>query len=76
MMLTPKIAAEKIKCSIGLVYQLCREGSLPCFRIGGRRKRGKLLIREDELEAFLSRCRQGAAEASGSNAKAGDTHGN
>ena len=57
MMLTPKAAAEKIGVSSSLIYQLCSEGVIPCFRIGGKNKRGKVMIDERDLEVFIEQCR-------------------
>ena len=57
MMLTTKAAAERVGVSTSLVYQLCKDGLLPCFRIGGKDKRGKVLIDEKDLEAFVRKCR-------------------
>jgi excisionase family DNA binding protein len=57
-MLTPKKAAERIGVSSSLIYQLCSEGALRHFRFGGKNKRGKLMIDESDLVAFIERCRQ------------------
>jgi len=57
-MLTPKQAAERIGgVSASLVYQWCKEGLLPCFRFGGRGKRGKVMIRPEDLDRFIETCR-------------------
>jgi hypothetical protein len=40
-----------------LIYQWCDERRLPHYRVGGRGKRGKILIGQDDLEAFLHACR-------------------
>jgi excisionase family DNA binding protein len=57
MKLTPRQAAEKIGVSESLVYQLCQEKRLPHFRVGGEGRRGKSLIDEQDLEAFMQGCR-------------------
>ncbi len=59
-MLTAKQAAERIGVSDSLVYEWCRSGELVHFRFGRKGKRGKLLIDEKDLDAFLSVCRQEA----------------
>ena len=53
MNLTPKQAAEQIGVSAGLVYQWCQEGRLPCYRFGGRGRRGRILIDPADLAAFI-----------------------
>jgi excisionase family DNA binding protein len=58
MMLTPRIAAERMGVSSSLIYQLCKEGVLRHFRFGGKNKRGKLMIDECDLAAFIERCRR------------------
>ena len=57
-MLTPQQAAARIGTSVSLIYQLCHEGLLPHFRFGGKGKRGRLMIDENDFEAFVacSRC--------------------
>jgi excisionase family DNA binding protein len=56
-MLTPKTAAERLGVSISLIYQLCSEGTLQCFRIGRKDRRGKVLIDEQDLQAYVEQCR-------------------
>jgi len=56
-MLTPKQAAKRIGVSTSLVYQLCHEGLMPHFRLGGKGKRGRVIIRAVELDAFVESCR-------------------
>jgi excisionase family DNA binding protein len=53
MKLTPEHAAEKVGVSRSLVYRWCEEGRLPHYRLGGRGRRGRILIDEGDLEAFL-----------------------
>jgi excisionase family DNA binding protein len=57
LMLTPAEAAERVGVSLSLIYQLCTEKRLPHYRIGGDGRRGKLLIDEADLAAFLAACR-------------------
>lgn len=55
--LTPKEAADRAGCSLSLIYQLCHEGRLAHLRIGGRGRRGKIIIPVSDLDAFLETCR-------------------
>lgn len=55
--LTPKEAAEHARISLALIYQLCDERRLPHYRVGGRGKRGKILINPDDLDTFLETCK-------------------
>jgi excisionase family DNA binding protein len=57
-MLTVKQAAERLGVSDSLVYEWCAAGALPHFRIGRNGKRGKILIAEAELDAFMAAHRQ------------------
>lgn len=51
-----KQAAAKLEISQSLCYRLIEEGRLKCARIGQRGKRGKIIIREPDIEAFLKEC--------------------
>ena len=53
-MLTPKQAAERAGVSLSLVYQWCEERLLVHYRCGGKGRRGRILIEEADLAAFLS----------------------
>lgn len=55
--ITVKQAAERAGVSPALVYQLCDERRLTHFRVGGRGRRGKILIDPEDLEAFLATCK-------------------
>ena len=57
-MLTPKMAAERLGVSISLVYRLCNEGSLKHFRFGGAGRRGRVMIAEQDLTAYVESCRR------------------
>ncbi len=57
-MLTPKQAAERIGVSVSLVYQWCKDGLLEHLRLGGKGKRGKVLIEPASLDRFLESCKQ------------------
>jgi excisionase family DNA binding protein len=52
-MLTVKQVAERLRISASLVYSWCEDHLLPHYRMGGKGKRGKILIEEDALNAFL-----------------------
>lgn len=54
---TIKQAAEQSGMSTSLLYQLCAVRRLPHFRLGREGKRGKILIEECDLEAFLAAAR-------------------
>lgn len=52
-MLTVRQVAERLRISPSLVYSWCDDHLLPHYRMGGKGKRGKILIEEAALEAFL-----------------------
>lgn len=52
-----KQSAEMAGVSPGLVYLWCAERRLPHVRAGGRGRRGRILIEEADLSAFLTSCR-------------------
>ena len=52
-LLTPKQAAERIGCSVSLVYQLAEERRITHLRVGGKGKRGKLLVDPRDVDRFL-----------------------
>ena len=52
-MLTVKHVAERLGISQSLVYGWCDDHLLPHFRLGGKAKRGKILIEEAALQSFL-----------------------
>lgn len=56
-MLTVKQAAERLGVSATLVYELVADGALPCYRLGGRGRRGVIRFSEADLLAFLERRR-------------------
>lgn len=55
MKLTPREAAERARVSQNLIYQWCAEKRLPHLRLGRRGSRGKILIEQADLDAFLER---------------------
>ena len=52
MLITPKQLAEKACISVSTIYGLVGKGLLPCYRVGV--KKGKILIKWDDWEAFLA----------------------
>ncbi len=52
-MLTVKQVAERLRISGSLVYSWCEDHLLPHYRMGGKGRRGKILIEEAALNAFL-----------------------
>lgn len=53
VMLTVKQVAERLRISASLVYGWCEDHVLPHYRMGSKGKRGKILIEETVLDAFL-----------------------
>jgi excisionase family DNA binding protein len=51
--MTVKEAAKRLEISASLCYELIAEGRLPCRRIGRRGRRGKIIIRDEDIETFL-----------------------
>jgi excisionase family DNA binding protein len=52
--LTPKQAAARAGVSLSLVYAWCDDRLLPHYRFGRAGKRGRILIEEADLAAFLA----------------------
>jgi excisionase family DNA binding protein len=52
-MLTVKQVATRLRISPSLVYSWCDDHILPHYRMGGKGRRGKILIEEAVLDAFL-----------------------
>jgi excisionase family DNA binding protein len=63
-LLTPKEASELYPLSVSLLYQLCDERRLPHYRIGGRGKRGKILLAPRDIEKFIETQRVDARSSS------------
>jgi excisionase family DNA binding protein len=58
MKLTVKQAAQKAGVSSNTVYAWCEDRLLTHFRLAARRgRRGKILIDEQDLDAYLESCR-------------------
>jgi excisionase family DNA binding protein len=55
--MTVKEASKELEISPSLAYQLIADGRLPHVRIGGKGRRGKIIIKEKDIEAFLAKCR-------------------
>ena len=56
-MLTVKQVAARLRISASLVYSWCEDQILPHYRMGRKGKRGKILIDDAVLDAFLQSCR-------------------
>jgi excisionase family DNA binding protein len=56
--LTAKQAADRVGVSDSLIYEWCAQGILPHYRFGRNGRRGKILIDEAELDAFMAAHRQ------------------
>ena len=52
-----KEAAQRLECSPSLVYALIDEGRLKCLRIGRRGRRGKIVIKDEHVTAFMEEVR-------------------
>lgn len=55
--ITVREAAARARVSRSLVYAWCEERRLPHVRVGARGKRGRILIRPEDLEALLTEFR-------------------
>jgi predicted transcriptional regulator len=51
--MTVKQFAERAEISLSLAYTLIAEGRVQHRRIGQRGKRGKIIVLEEDLQAFL-----------------------
>jgi excisionase family DNA binding protein len=60
--MTVQEAASRLEISVSLVYRLVADGRLGHARIGGRGRRGKIIITEEDVRAFLGRCRVAAVD--------------
>ncbi len=54
-----KQAAQRLEISVSLTYHLIAEGRLPCVRIGKAGCRGKIIVRQEDIDDFLSGVRSG-----------------
>jgi hypothetical protein len=52
-LLTPKQVAQQYPLSLSLIYLLCEQHQLAHTRVGGRGRRGRLLIAPADVEAYL-----------------------
>jgi excisionase family DNA binding protein len=48
-----KEAARRAEVSVSLMYSMIAEGRVPHRRVGRLGRRGKIVIREEDLERFL-----------------------
>ena len=60
--------AERLGCTPAWIYRLVAEGRIPHHRVagrlvGGRARRGRIVIYEQPFEEFLSACEVTAAQA-------------
>lgn len=53
-MLTVKEAAQKLRVSKSLVYEWCKDRRLAHVRLGRNGKRGRILIRIDDLHRLMT----------------------
>lgn len=56
-LLTIKEMAVALRVSATTAYQLVEQGKVPCHRVGVGR--GAIRIKEEDLVAYLERCRSG-----------------
>ncbi len=61
-LLSVKEAANRLGVSPSLVYQWCTEKRLPHIRLGRAHQRGKILLEEQDVLAFLTAARIEAGE--------------
>ena len=54
-----KRAAAYAGVCASVIYGLCAAQALQHYRIGGRGRRGKIIIHKADLDAFLASCRVG-----------------
>ncbi len=55
-MMTIADAAKKYPLSKSLLYELCRIGKLPYYRVGVHGK-GKILLKDEDITVMLASCR-------------------
>lgn len=56
MRLTVQQAATRAGVCVNLVYNWCQSRRLAHYRLGGEGRRGRILIDDSDLEAFLQAC--------------------
>jgi excisionase family DNA binding protein len=56
-LLTPRQVKEQYPLGLSTVYLLCEQRQLAHIRVGGRGRRGKILIRRSDVEEYLDRQR-------------------
>lgn len=50
-------AAKVVGVSPSLLYKLCQEQLIPHFRVGGKGRRGKILLSLADINVFMQTCR-------------------
>lgn len=55
--------AKRAEISLSLAYAMIQEGRISCRRIGRKGRRGKIVVREDDLAAFLEMVKVEASSA-------------
>lgn len=58
-LLTIAEAARRLGVSASLMYRCCQEQLIPHYRVGGKGRRGKILLSPADLDAFMMTCRVG-----------------
>jgi excisionase family DNA binding protein len=56
-LLSPKEAAERMGVSVSLIYSWCEERRLAHYRVGGKGRRGKIMISPRDLDSFVESLR-------------------
>ena len=56
-MLTARQAAQRVGVSLSLLYELCEQKVIPHYRMGGKGRRGRILIEESDLASYVQSCR-------------------
>lgn len=57
-----KTAAQKLEISQSLLYRLIAEKRIDHYRIGGRHRRGKIVVDDEAIRAFREECRAELAD--------------
>ncbi len=57
-LMTVKEASSQIRVSKAVVYQACQSGVLQHYRFSAKGKRGRVMIDESDLMAYIEQSRQ------------------
>ena len=68
--MSPKQASERAEVSLTLIYLWVESKALPHYRLGAKGRRGKIVIAEADLLAFLETMKVGVRSASAPKVKA------